>query len=104
VVNQERGIVWATAQGIEASIAKHLAESGAAVVANYASSKEGADRSRASRPPGLEESDLRKQVEAQTPLGRIGQPHDIAPVAVLLASSDTPWITGETLHVTGGTY
>ena len=51
---------------------------------------------------GIEESDFRKQVEAQTPVGRIGQPHDIAPAAVFLASSDSAWITGETLHITGG--
>ncbi len=48
------------------------------------------------------ESDLRKQLEAQTPLGRIGQPRDIAPAAVFLASSDAAWITGETLHIAGG--
>jgi 3-oxoacyl-[acyl-carrier protein] reductase len=51
---------------------------------------------------GLEESDLRKQVEAQTPLGRIGQPQDIAPAAVFLASEDAAFITGETLHISGG--
>ena len=51
---------------------------------------------------GLEKSDFRKQLEAQTPLGRIGQPQDIAPAAVFLASSDSAWITGETLHVSGG--
>jgi 3-oxoacyl-[acyl-carrier protein] reductase len=51
---------------------------------------------------GITESDFRKQLEAQTPLGRIGQPHDIAPAAVFLASSDSAWITGETLHVSGG--
>ena len=51
---------------------------------------------------GLEGSDLRKQVEAQTPLGRIGQPQDIAPAAVFLASEDAAWITGETLHISGG--
>jgi 3-oxoacyl-[acyl-carrier protein] reductase len=51
---------------------------------------------------GLAESDFRKQVEAQTPLGRIGQPGDIGPVAVFLASSDSGWITGETIHVSGG--
>jgi 3-oxoacyl-[acyl-carrier protein] reductase len=51
---------------------------------------------------GIEESDFRKQAEAQTPLGRIGQPEDIAPVAVFLASDDSAWITGETLHVSGG--
>jgi 3-oxoacyl-[acyl-carrier protein] reductase len=54
------------------------------------------------RAAGLEESDVRKQVEAQTPLGRIGQPQDIAPAAVFLASSDSAWITGETLQITGG--
>lgn len=51
---------------------------------------------------GMAESDFRKQVEAQTPLGRIGQPGDIGPIAVFLASSDSGWITGETIHVSGG--
>ncbi|MEN3942481.1 glucose 1-dehydrogenase [Prosthecobacter sp. SYSU 5D2] len=39
---------------------------------------------------------------AITPLGRIGQPDDIAPAVVFLASPDSGWITGETLYVTGG--
>ena len=51
---------------------------------------------------GIGESDLRKQVEAQTPLGRIGQPQDIATAAVFLASSESSWITGETLMISGG--
>ena len=51
---------------------------------------------------GIAESDMRKQVEAQTPLGRIGQPQDIATAAVFFASSDSAWITGETLTVAGG--
>ena len=51
---------------------------------------------------GIIDSELRQQTEAQTPLGRIGQPQDIATAAVFLASSDSTWITGETLHVTGG--
>jgi 3-oxoacyl-[acyl-carrier protein] reductase len=54
------------------------------------------------RAAGITESDFRKQVEAQTPLGRIGQPDDIAPAAVFLASSDGGWITGETLRISGG--
>jgi 3-oxoacyl-[acyl-carrier protein] reductase len=48
------------------------------------------------------ESEFRKQVEAQTPLGRIGKPEDIAPAAVFLASDDSRWITGETLYIAGG--
>jgi 3-oxoacyl-[acyl-carrier protein] reductase len=51
---------------------------------------------------GITESEMRKQVEAQTPLGRIGQPEDIANAAVFFASPDSSWITGETLTIAGG--
>ncbi|HSU54824.1 MAG TPA: glucose 1-dehydrogenase [Candidatus Dormibacteraeota bacterium] len=51
---------------------------------------------------GIMESDMRKQVQAQTPLGRIGKPEDIASMAVFLATNDSSWITGETLLVSGG--
>jgi 3-oxoacyl-[acyl-carrier protein] reductase len=51
---------------------------------------------------GFAQGDVRKMVEAQTPLGRIGQPNDIATVATFLASADSNWITGETFHVAGG--
>src|SRR6266704_779455 len=40
---------------------------------------------------GLADSDFRRQIEAQTPLGRIGQPADVAPAAVFLASADSGW-------------
>ena len=46
--------------------------------------------------------DLEKQVISQTPLGRIGQPQDIATVAAFLASADSNWITGETFLTSGG--
>ena len=46
--------------------------------------------------------EMAKQMIAQTPLGRIGEPQDIAKVAVFLASSDSAWITGETIRVAGG--
>ena len=49
-----------------------------------------------------DDSDIRKLVEANTPLGRVGQPQDIAPAAVFLASDDSRWITGETLYIAGG--
>jgi 3-oxoacyl-[acyl-carrier protein] reductase len=51
---------------------------------------------------GIAESEMRRQTEAQTPLGRIGQPDDIAPAVVFLASPDSGWITGETMYLTGG--
>lgn len=51
---------------------------------------------------GIAASDMRRQVEQQTPLGRIGQPHDIAPAVAFLASGDAGWLTGETIHIAGG--
>jgi 3-oxoacyl-[acyl-carrier protein] reductase len=54
------------------------------------------------RTAGFHEGDLRKSLEAQTPLGRIGQTDDIAPAAVFFASEDSKWITGETLVIAGG--
>lgn len=51
---------------------------------------------------GIAEGEFRKQIEAQTPLGRIGQPDEVARVAVFFASPDSAWVTGETLRVSGG--
>jgi len=47
----------------------------------------------------IEQSDHMASI---TPLGRIGQPEDIAPAVVFFASQDSSWITGETLYITGG--
>ncbi|HXE07973.1 MAG TPA: glucose 1-dehydrogenase [Acidobacteriaceae bacterium] len=47
-------------------------------------------------------SDFQKGIEAQTPLGRIGQPDDIAPAAAYLASADAKYVTGQTLNISGG--
>ena len=54
------------------------------------------------RAAGMDAGDFRKQPEAQTPLGRIGQTQDVAPAVVFLASPDAGWITGETLVIGGG--
>lgn len=51
---------------------------------------------------GIIGSDLEKQMLAITPLGRIGQPDDIAKVAVFLASDDAGWVTGERITAAGG--
>ena len=47
-------------------------------------------------------SEFQTALVGQTPLGRIGQPDDIANVAVFLASDDSAWLTGEQLLATGG--
>jgi 3-oxoacyl-[acyl-carrier protein] reductase len=47
-------------------------------------------------------SDFEKGFAAQAPLGRIGQVGDISPAAVYLASSDSKYMTGQTLNISGG--
>lgn len=51
---------------------------------------------------GIIGTDFEKQMVARTPLGRFGQPDDIASVAVFLASEASGWMTGETIAVGGG--
>jgi 3-oxoacyl-[acyl-carrier protein] reductase len=51
---------------------------------------------------GIMGTDFEKQMVAQTPLGRFGQPEDIAQVAVFLASADSAWLTGERITASGG--
>lgn len=46
--------------------------------------------------------EFEKQMTAQTPLGRIGEPADIADIAVFLASDASRWLTGEHLFGSGG--
>ncbi|MFH0343286.1 MAG: SDR family oxidoreductase [Chromatiales bacterium] len=62
-------------------------------------SRHGGNRGRARRG---DYRDIRTQIEAQTPLGRIGQPPDIATAAIFLASPASSWITGEMLTIADG--
>jgi 3-oxoacyl-[acyl-carrier protein] reductase len=49
----------------------------------------------------MEQSQI-DQLVAQTPLGRLGQPTDIANVVTLLVSVDAQWITGQHIRANGG--
>lgn len=51
---------------------------------------------------GLSEGDMRKWIESVTPLARIGKVEEIAAAVAFFASNDASYVTGETLHVTGG--
>jgi 3-oxoacyl-[acyl-carrier protein] reductase len=51
---------------------------------------------------GVMGTESKKQIIASTPLGRVGQPEDIARVAVFLASDDAGWLTGEIIFANGG--
>lgn len=57
-----------------------------------------------SRSAGFIGSETETRLVATTPLGRTGQPEDIARVAVFLASDDAAWITGEKISASGGIY
>jgi len=47
-------------------------------------------------------SDFEKESVQRTPLGRIGQPRDIASIAAFLASDESVWVNGQTIHAAGG--
>ncbi|CAD6555284.1 glucose 1-dehydrogenase [Paraburkholderia sabiae] len=51
---------------------------------------------------GIVGSDFETMAVSQTPLGRVGQPRDIASIAVFLASDDSGWLTGERIVASGG--
>jgi len=54
------------------------------------------------RASGNAEGEFKSYAISRTPLGRVGEPQDIAKVAVFLASDESAWITGEVLPVGGG--
>jgi len=53
---------------------------------------------------GLSADDIYRQIASTTPLGRMCRPEDVAGAVAFLASSDADYITGELIHVTGGTF
>lgn len=107
---------------VVSSIAAHR---GSAMHAHYAAAKGGvlglarslalelAPRTRVNAvSPGIIESEMTRrlvaargvQLVAQTPLGRLGQPDEVASVIAFLCSDQASFITGETIHVNGGLY
>jgi 3-oxoacyl-[acyl-carrier protein] reductase len=62
----------------------------------------GYTRSESTEAEGLAGEESIKQSISVTPLGRLGEPEDIAAVAVFLASHESSWVTGETIRVGGG--
>lgn len=63
----------------------------------------GAIDTEGARTVGVSGGDMEKMIVSQTPLGRFGQPNDIARIAVFLASSDeSGWLTGERIVASGG--
>jgi 3-oxoacyl-[acyl-carrier protein] reductase len=96
------GSVYAATKGAVNSLTRSLASELGARKIRVNAINPGMVETEGVHSAGIAESDFRKQIEAQTPLGRIGQPQDIGPAAVFFASDDSAWITGETLYISGG--
>jgi len=84
-------LVTGGSRGIGRAIVKRLAADGAGVVFSFIADEPAAN------PGETVEDDV-----AQTALGRLGQPEDIAAVVALLAGPDSAWITGQVLRADGG--
>ena len=96
------GSVYSATKGAVDTVTKSLAKELAQRKIRVNSLNPGMIETEGVRSAGVIGGDFQKQVEAQTPLGRIGQPQDVATVAAFLASTDSGWVTGETLNVAGG--
>jgi len=96
------GVVYSGTKGAVDAITRSLAVELAPRKIRVNAVRPGMVETEGTHSGGILESDMRKQVQAQTPLGRIGKPQDIASMAVFLATDDSSWITGETLLISGG--
>jgi 3-oxoacyl-[acyl-carrier protein] reductase len=96
------GSVYSATKGAVDSITRSLAKELGARKIRVNAIRPGLVDTEGTSAAGIIGSDFEKGFVAQTVLGRVGQPQDIASAAVFLASSDSSWITGEALLVAGG--
>jgi 3-oxoacyl-[acyl-carrier protein] reductase len=98
----ENGAVYSATKGAVDALTRSLAKELGPRHIRVNSINPGMIETEGTHSAGITESDFRKEIEKQTPLGRIGQPQDIATAAMFLASDDSGWITGESLVASGG--
>lgn len=94
--------VYASTKGAVDTITKSLAKELAARKIRVNAINPGLVITEGTQAAGMAGGEFEKRVVEQTPLGRAGQPEDIAPPVSFLASDDSRWITGETIFVSGG--
>jgi 3-oxoacyl-[acyl-carrier protein] reductase len=94
--------VYASTKGAVDTITKALAKELASRKIRVNAVNPGLVLTEGTQAAGIAGSDFEKAAIASTPLGRAGQPEDIAPPVAFLASDEARWITGETLFVSGG--
>jgi 3-oxoacyl-[acyl-carrier protein] reductase len=96
------GSVYSATKGAVDSITKALAQELGAKKIRVNSLNPGMVETEGVHAAGIIGSDFQKEAVARTPLGRIGQPHDIATIAAFLASDDAGWVNGQTIEAAGG--
>jgi len=101
-LNPPNSAVYTGTKGAVDSITKVLAKDLGARKIRVNSINPGIVETEGTTSAGFVGSDFEKGLVAQTPLGRIGKPGDIASIAVFLASDDSGWMTGEILPASGG--
>lgn len=95
-------VVYSATKGAVDAITGVLAKELAARKIRVNSINPGGVETEGTHSAGIIGSDFARQMVSRTALGRIGQPEDIAPVAVFLASADSGWLTGEIIRASGG--
>lgn len=95
-------VVYTATKAAVTSITQVLAKELASKKIRVNSINPGGVETEGTHTAGIIGSDFEKHMIAQTPLGRLGQPDDIAPIAVFLASADSGWLTGEAFIASGG--
>ena len=97
-----RSVVYSATKGALDSVTRVLAKELGPRGIRVNTIAPGGVNTEGARELGIIGSDLEKQIVAQTPLGRLGQPEDVSRVAVFLASDDSRWVTGERISASGG--
>jgi 3-oxoacyl-[acyl-carrier protein] reductase len=101
-LNPPNSVVYTATKGAVDAVTHVLAKELGPKKIRVNSINPGVVETEGTRAGGFVGTDIEQQFIALTPLGRTGQPEDIAPVAVFLASDDSRWLTGDTLVVSGG--
>jgi 3-oxoacyl-[acyl-carrier protein] reductase len=101
-INPPNSVVYTATKGAVDAVTRVLAKELGPRKIRVNSINPGVVETEGTTAAGVIGSEFEKQFIALTPLGRTGQPDDIAPVAVFLASDESRWVTGDTLVVSGG--
>jgi 3-oxoacyl-[acyl-carrier protein] reductase len=96
------GSVYSATKGVVDSITVSLSKELGAKKIRVNALNPGMVETEGAHAAGIIGSDFDKAIAAETPLGRIGQPQEIATAAAFLASADSGWLSGQTIYASGG--